>query len=372
MLEAAYAVERDDEAWLRGIASAATPLLDVGLGLHALRLDLRRAPMVHDPLLVGGAPAWQRSWRQNWWEPLLSSFDRDQLSFALGFGTVSYATHLWEAGARQITTYRELFERLGSSGWGHVFARYTERREDGRLFYPDSLNVLAVDASERGVALVANRAQVADAPPDAATRELWTKVAGHIAAGLRLRSRLGADAFEGAEAVLRPDGKLEHAEGDARSRVSQDLLREAARQIDRARTSGVRDDREALALWRALHAGRWSLLDVFERDGRRYYVARENRPAPPPRPAFDALTERERQVVCLLGLGRANKAIAYELGLSPSTVATLLRRATRRLGARSVVELASWARHSSMSGAGAGGSNPPADPPERQRAQLRS
>ena len=127
MLEAAYVVERDDDTWLRGIAESAARLLDTGQGVHCLRVDLGRRQMVHDPLLVGGTPAWGRAWRQNWWEPLLSSFDREQLRFALGFGTVSYATHLWEAGARQVTTYRELFERLGSSAWGLGLLRHQHR-----------------------------------------------------------------------------------------------------------------------------------------------------------------------------------------------------------------------------------------------------
>lgn len=90
-------------------------------------------------------------------------------------------------------------------------------------------------------------------------------------------------------------------------------------------------------------AGRWSLIDQFERDGRRYYVARPNAPEPPDHD-LEGFPGRERQVVALLALGRSNKAIAYELGLSPSTIGTLLRRATQRVGLTTVAELASWAR----------------------------
>ncbi len=344
VVEAAYAVDRDDDAWLRGVAESASRMLDAGPGVHALRVDLARHDMVHDPLLVGGSRAWQKAWRQNWWEPFLSSFDREQLRFALGFGTVSYSSHLWEAGARNISTYRELFERLGSSGWGHAFSRFTDKRADGKLFYPESLNILALDASQRGLAILANREELASSPPDAATLETWTRVAGHIAAAVRLRARLAGPGAPAAEAIVSPSGKVEHAEGDARSRVALAALRDAVRQVDRARTERVRDQREALSLWQALHAGRWSLMDVFERDGRRYYVARENRPAPPAQAHLSRFTERERQVVSLLALGRANKAIAYELGLSMSTVATLVRRAMRRSGAESSAQLAAWAR----------------------------
>jgi DNA-binding CsgD family transcriptional regulator len=44
------------------------------------------------------------------------------------------------------------------------------------------------------------------------------------------------------------------------------------------------------------------------------------------------LTERERQVLAYADLGQSNKLIAYSLGLSTSTVSTLLSRARRKLG----------------------------------------
>jgi DNA-binding NarL/FixJ family response regulator len=83
---------------------------------------------------------------------------------------------------------------------------------------------------------------------------------------------------------------------------------------------------EALEIWRALHEGRWSLVDCFDAGGRRYLVVRKNDPAVAP------LTEREREIVSLAALGRANKAIGYELGLSESTVATHLESAFAKLG----------------------------------------
>jgi DNA-binding NarL/FixJ family response regulator len=52
-----------------------------------------------------------------------------------------------------------------------------------------------------------------------------------------------------------------------------------------------------------------------------------------------ALTERERVIAHLAALGKTNKLIAYELGLSPSTVATHLATALRKLGLRSRTQL---------------------------------
>jgi DNA-binding NarL/FixJ family response regulator len=84
-----------------------------------------------------------------------------------------------------------------------------------------------------------------------------------------------------------------------------------------------------LNLWRALEAGRWSLSDVFDSDGRRYIVARPNEPEVP---RDGILSERERQVAEQVSCGRSNKLIAYELGLDPSTVSTHLTTACRKLG----------------------------------------
>jgi hypothetical protein len=81
---------------------------------------------------------------------------------------------------------------------------------------------------------------------------------------------------------------------------------------------------EAVEIWRGLVAGLWSLVDHIDTDGRRYLVAHRNDPTTPdPR----ALTERERQVVAYADLGQSNKLIAYQLGLSVSTVGVLLARA---------------------------------------------
>jgi len=84
-------------------------------------------------------------------------------------------------------------------------------------------------------------------------------------------------------------------------------------------------------------ARRWSLVDRFDSDGRRFLVARRNEPdVRDPR----ALSPRERQVAAFAALGHSNKLIAYTLGLSASTIATHLAAAMRKLAVRSRVELA--------------------------------
>jgi DNA-binding CsgD family transcriptional regulator len=139
-----------------------------------------------------------------------------------------------------------------------------------------------------------------------------------------------------AEAILRPDGRAEHATGLAKERGSLEQLRSGVAAIEHARRLAADDPHEALAIWEALVEGRWSLLDCFERDGRRYWVAHRNEPEVP---EVRALTGREQQVAAYAALGQSNKLISYELGLSRSSVAAHLRSARAKLGATTRVAL---------------------------------
>jgi DNA-binding NarL/FixJ family response regulator len=133
-----------------------------------------------------------------------------------------------------------------------------------------------------------------------------------------------------------------HAERAAERRDLREALRHAVRARDRARSAAIRrsDDGAAVDMWQALVSGRWSLIDRFESDGRRFTVAIENEPrVADPR----ALSPRERCVVQLAARGHANKSIAYSLGLAAGTVGALLARALRKLGLGSRAELAYWA-----------------------------
>lgn len=171
-------------------------------------------------------------------------------------------------------------------------------------------------------------------PRSVATTEVLTRISAHLAAGSRLRRRLhGIDPIARAEAVVDPEGRVKHAQGGAKVRESREAIAGAARQIERLRGRLRREEPErALAVWRALIESRWSLVDHFESDGRRYLLAQRNDPHAPP---IALLTDRERQVVALVALGHANKTIAYELGIAVSTVGVLLGRAARRLGVSS-------------------------------------
>ena len=205
--------------------------------------------------------------------------------------------------------------------------------------FDDIVTITAADPTPHGCIVGMLTRSAVPAHPSA--RLHWQRLAAHIAAGFRIRRKIAesgaVDATHGAEAILESSGAVAHASNAAAPRSSRDALRAAVLAADRARGPlRRRAPDEAIEAWRGLVAGRWTLLDHFDRDGRRYLLAHRNDPdAPDPR----ALTLRERQVVGYVALGQSNKLIAYELGLSASTVGVLLKNAAAKLGARSRTEL---------------------------------
>jgi DNA-binding NarL/FixJ family response regulator len=65
--------------------------------------------------------------------------------------------------------------------------------------------------------------------------------------------------------------------------------------------------------------------------------------APPPAGSLDVLTERERELVGLVGEGLSNDEIARRLVLSPATVKTHINRSMTKLGARDRAQLVVFA-----------------------------
>jgi DNA-binding NarL/FixJ family response regulator len=99
--------------------------------------------------------------------------------------------------------------------------------------------------------------------------------------------------------------------------------------IEQARALAGRSEPDiALDNWEALVEGRWSLVDRFDNDGKRYVIAVINDPAhPDPR----GLTSRERQVAELVGLARSTKQISYSLGITNSAVTNSTSRIQEKL-----------------------------------------
>ena len=141
--------------------------------------------------------------------------------------------------------------------------------------------------------------------------------------------------------MLEADGRVAHCEEEASSRETRSTLREAARSIDRARGRlRAKDPEGAVALWRGLVEGTWTLVDQHESDGRRYIIARRNEPRS--QASLPGLTREE--TICLLyaAMGNSQKLIGYELGTSEAQVSRLLGRAMQKLGIASKSDLAGW------------------------------
>jgi DNA-binding CsgD family transcriptional regulator len=178
-------------------------------------------------------------------------------------------------------------------------------------------------------------------PLSESEREVFIHIATHLSTAYRLQRRLfpdGPPRSAEVEAVIKPSGDVEHAEGGARTKSARQALRLAVRQREDSRKSLGVQAGAVLRRWRGLVAARWTLIDHYESGGQRFVLARENAPSPG---GLAQLSERERQVASLAALGRSNKLIAYELGLAHSTVRVLVARACAKLAAPSRAELIS-------------------------------
>ena len=316
VIEAAYKLHLDDRAWLREIAAAVRPLLDGGYGVWAYYFDMARpaAEWLDGVVMLGARQTEiQAAKRMS-----IASQDR-----------IVETTHV------VIEPLQSSLEAARAAGLGdaRAHARYGELLKT--IGACDYLAFRTVEPGGKGVAIAA--AQRTAWLPDRKMRRLWARVAGHVGSARRLRAALAVKSEDPAvDAVLKPDGRLDHAETRAAVNA-RDALRAAVLDQERARSSLRRRDPEAATEgWQALVSGQWSLVDRFERGGRRYLVAHRNAPE---FADLRALTARECAVVHLAALGKSNKLIAYELGVSESGVSSHLHAAMRKLGMTSRSDL---------------------------------
>lgn len=308
VVEAAYGVDRDDRTWLQERTQAAADCLGPGICIAALSIvDIDAGVADLDASAFVG-------------------FGDDELERCRGdFAAAPRMVNSVFARTRCATS-SQLVGRPDSEPAAR--ASYLE------YIYPrDCIGIVAANPDQTGITPSTYLPE-----PTMLSHALvrnWDRVAVPVAAAKRPRGALNEapTTTDVGEAVGTADGRIVYAEGAAKAATHREALREAARAVDRARGARRRrDPDEALALWRGLVAGRWTLVDRFESDGRRCYVAHRNDPAvPDPR----ALTLRERQVAALAALGDSDKRIAYALGLARSTVASSLASARRKLGVHS-------------------------------------
>lgn len=312
-VEACYAGVGDEQAWLSGMLDA-VGVLARGSGVQAqvfrrggdgavivesrLARDIPPDVLAECDRIFGGAPP-------DFWSPV---------------PPVDYAV----ARARRLASVSLQGERWASG---------LDLRRHGM---EDHVGVFGADLDGQAVGLLINiPAGGARLPPWVVHR--LRGLAAHLTSAARLRRALDAGAREPAgatraspDAVLDPAGRALDATGAAKERGARASLGEAVRLMEKARGRLRRaDPDEALQLWRGLVDGTWSLVEHHEADGKRYVLARRNDPGVR---EPTALTRQERAVVAFAAMGHQNKYIGYLLGLSPSSVSSLLRSAQRKLG----------------------------------------
>jgi DNA-binding CsgD family transcriptional regulator len=313
VVEAAYRFEASQEEWLRGIAQATYAQLGAGIGMLAFPyrvLDDSRVEATGKPCVI-------------------------DMPEEFGTQSVAMVQSLPPNYVRRTFMRCEVTTQSQVTDPEVVAFNAPMRPMMEAMGWHDLVVCGGMDPSRHGLYLGAWLPKLTKLPPQVAA--MWNRVAVHLTAATRLRHRLGIDGPGAPDAVLAPDGKLLHAEGEAADREARSALFTAVREVERARTKLRRHHPEqAVDEWKGLVSARWTLLDQFESDGKRYVVARRNDVEPG---GAEALTARERQALGYAALGHGNKLIAYEMGVSASTVGVLLHRAARKLGARTRAEL---------------------------------
>ena len=308
ILEAAYALERTDEAWLDGILVAAQTCLDQGKGVLAFLYDASDVTTLRvGHLASAGVPG-----------PRLQAYFRvsEELAAIPGFLQRTYRTLLCGTMSESNTV------------------EYDWRRVAAACGVGDTLAVNGLDPSGKGCLLGVFLPEETSLAP--ARRELLGYIATHLANARRLRDRIR---LADQTAVASIDGANRLVDGPALESKVETALSRAAAGISAARgTLRFSEDGGALAGWQGLIQRRFTLVDDPQPTsrGRRRMLVFENRPDVP---GLASLAEREREVAAFLALGHTTKVIAYELGISDSTVRVLLRRVRRKLNVRTRAEL---------------------------------
>ncbi|MBW2403346.1 MAG: helix-turn-helix transcriptional regulator [Deltaproteobacteria bacterium] len=210
----------------------------------------------------------------------------------------------------------------------------------------DMLSLVATDPDAHGVNITIPSPELIRLT--GRQREYWQMIGVHLTAGHRLRRGLSEQGDVAgrpitemplrAEALLDPKRFLvTQATGGAQDAEAAETIREAARFVDKARGSLRKSDpEEALRLWEGLVRGRWSLVDWFDTDGRRFVLAKPNVPnIGDPR----GLTEREAQVATYAAHGESGKLIGYRLGLSNASISRALDSAMHKLAVKTQAQL---------------------------------
>ncbi len=308
LIEAGYHLEGSEESWLNNVLEQAAPLFDRGFWpcLCTYRFTATTTNIEH---VVSQAP----------------------------FKHITKATpetvdYVFRSG-KTISTMSDLI-------FSHCPKERTAFLRNTFGIFRDGLGIKAFSGTGKGLGFFLCLLKTSTST--VLERRRWPLMASHLGAGLRLRALTASITLDAkpVEGILDASGKLFDARDRAMETSAREALREAVRRIDHIRTRAGRSDPDAaMEAWEGLVEGRWSLVDHFDTDRRRFVVAIKNDPTyPDPR----GLTMRERQVAEFVGLGHSCKEISYTLGVSQSAVTNCTARAQNKLGLSSLPELVAF------------------------------
>jgi DNA-binding CsgD family transcriptional regulator len=308
-IDACYALDVSEPQWIEGLVDGCRPFLNYGFGVFGWTFRKGEWMTV---LPVGVDPDFGQAMLRT-----AGCFSEDELLDVF-------------LGRRAASATERLGRGVGLSEHASVGVHLRS------LGIQDFHGLTVYDASGQGIALAAAAPRVLRISRHVTHR--LERVGAHILAGYRLRRALDAP-----DAVLDPSGRALHAQGPARDKRHLEALAEAVKTFERVHSArGQRRPDEALEAWEALVAGRWSLVQTFESDGRRYLLARRN---PPGAPESTPVSAIEAHALLLRAQGMTHKVMAYELGVSESALHHHVRRGMQKLGISHDTELPSLFRN---------------------------
>jgi DNA-binding CsgD family transcriptional regulator len=314
-LDEAFAIDdADDMAWTGRVAAALEPLFDQGLGTFSWLVRSGSSPQVEfDTMVRVEAP-------QRFIECMQGlHVEADPEDYAIAYPQ-----------KHSVYTLGTLYgpARFFSSP---LIRRWVHERgivDPGALHIPLGDRRLLVGGFLREVATLPYL-----------TQRFGEQLSRRIAHAFRLREALKSRKLSPA-AILTPDARVVHADGAGVSQTAREKLRRAVVAREKARSSlRQRDPQLAFSMFEALVDGRFTIVDRFERDGRRYLVAYEN---PRAVAALRALTSREREILRRAVVGQPLKRIAIDLEIAPAAAAAYLANARAKTGLRSRQEMVRW------------------------------
>ena len=283
LIQAAWALETEDDAWMSVVHGATDALLSTWGA-------------------SGGTLLWRYGFRDDGAvefssmrheSPEVAAVDVEMLDILAGNPEQETMARFYRSGPAFGTTDEQL-RKEPPAAREYILARAAP------YGYRDSFGYIAGDS--RG-GLAANTISSSVIAIEAEHRDRGLAITSHLSAAYRLRTRLANQSIspDRADAVLDADGELLHQQSSGAATM-RERLRAAA--IDQIRaTDGKCEPARLHEAWRALVEGRWTLVDYHEARGRRLLLVYEN-PNHFANPR--ALTKSELDVVALCSERRSS------------------------------------------------------------------